>query len=94
MANKKQPTIEDRVKAGYIDLTKTGPLSYNEIRRLNNTLPEDAEDIVLPGMGRVLSRAGKVNYTATPTGLGDSSYDPGIANENEIEQLQNIRAEA
>ena len=94
MANKKQPTIEDRVKAGYIDLTKTGPLSYNEIRRLNNTLPEDAEDIVLPGMGRVLSRAGKVNYTATPTGLGDSSYDPGIANENEIGQLQNIRAEA
>lgn len=89
---RKQPTIENRVKAGYIDLTKTGPLSYYEIQRLNNTLPEGARDITLPGMSKVLNRAGNVNYTETPTGLGESMFDPGIANANEIDNLQDIRA--
>lgn len=91
---RKQPIIENRVKAGYIDLTKTGPLSYYEIQRLNNTLPESARDITLPGMSKVLNRAGNVNYTETPTGLGESMFDPGIANANEIDNLQDIRADA
>ena len=82
---KKQPTIEDRVKGQYIDLTETGPLSYRELRSLNNSLPEEspinAIRPISPGVSRALDRAGKVNYTAQPTGLGESIYDPEIANE-------------
>lgn len=95
---KKQPTIEDRVEAGYIDLTKTGPLSYRELRSLNNGLPE--ESIVNAqrpdniGAITAFQRAGKVNYTEQPTGLGESMYDPGVANQEQVENLQDYRAEA
>ena len=69
MANKKQPTIEDKVNAGYIDLTKTGPISYRELQRLNGSLPQESEaNSLLPddiGVTSTLSRAGKVNYTET-----------------------------
>lgn len=95
---KKQPTIEDRVKAGYIDLTKTGPLSYRELRSLNNGLPEEsvvnAQRPDNIGVITALQRAGKVNYTEQPTGLGESTYDPGVANQEQIENLQDYRAEA
>lgn len=64
---KKQPTIEDRVESGYIDLTKTGPLSYRELRRLNNGLPEEsvvnAQRPDNIGAIATFQRAGKVNYT-------------------------------
>lgn len=95
---KKQPTIEDRVESGYIDLTKTGPLSYRELRRLNNGLPEEsvvnAQRPDNIGAIATFQRAGKVNYTEQPTGLGDSMYDPGVANQEQIENLQDYRAEA
>lgn len=95
---KKQPTIEDRVESGYIDLTKTGPLSYRELRRLNNGLPEEsvvnAQRPDNIGAIATFQRAGKVNYTQQPTGLGDSMYDPGVANQEQIENLQDYRAEA
>lgn len=95
---KKQPTIEGRVKAGYIDLTKTGPLSYRELRSLNNGLPEEsvvnAQRPDNIGVITALQRAGKVNYTEQPTGLGESMYDPGVANQEQIENLQDYRAEA
>lgn len=95
---KKQPTIEGRVKAGYIDLTKTGPLSYRELRSLNNGLPEEsvvnAQRPDNIGVITALQRAGKVNYTEQPTGLGESIYDPGVANQEQIENLQDYRAEA
>ena len=95
---KKQPTIEDRVEAGYIDLTKTGPLSYRELRSLNNGLPEEsvvnAQRPNNIGVITALQRAGKVNYTEQPTGLGESIYDPGVANQEQIENLQDYRAEA
>lgn len=98
MANKsKKLSIEDKVNTGYIDLTKTGPVSYRELRQANNALPEESFANALnsdnAGM-RALQRAGKVNYTETPTGLGDSMFDPGIANQNIIENLQDYRAEA
>ena len=98
MANKsKKLSIEDKVNTGYIDLTKTGPVSYRELRQANNALPEESLENALNydnvGM-RTLQRAGKVNYTETPTGLGDSMFDPGIANQNIIENLQDYRAKA
>lgn len=95
---KKQPTIEDRVKAGYIDLTKTGPLSYRQLRQLNSGLPQEsavnAMSVEDPGTLSALQRAGKVNYTAQPTGLGESIYDPVVANQEQIENLQDYRAES
>lgn len=95
---KKQPTIEDRVKAGYIDLTKTGPLSYRQLRQLNSGLPQEstvnAMSVEDPGTLSAFQRAGKVNYTAQPTGLGESIYDPVVANQEQIENLQDYRAEA
>lgn len=95
---KKQPTIEDKVEAGYIDLTKTGPLSYRELRSLNNGLPEEsvvnAQRPDNIGAITAFQRAGKVNYTEQPTGLGESMYDPGVANQEQVENLQDYRAEA
>lgn len=95
---KKQPTIEDRVEAGYIDLTKTGPLSYRQLRQLNSGLPQEstvnAMSIEDPGTLSAFQRAGKVNYTTQPTGLGESIYDPVVANQEQIENLQDYRAEA
>lgn len=99
MARKKNLTAEDRVKSRYIDLTKTGPLSYRELRSLNNAFPEESEMNAMhsdapAGASVVLGRAGKVNYTEQPTGLGDSMYDPGVANQEQVENLQDYRAEA
>lgn len=95
---KKQPTIEDKVEAGYIDLTKTGPLSYRELRSLNNGLPEEsvvnAQRPDNIGAITAFQRAGKVNYTEQPTDLGESMYDPGVANQEQVENLQDYRAEA
>ena len=95
---KKQPTIEDRVEAGYIDLTKTGPLSYRQLRQLNSGLPQEsavnAMSVEDPGTLSAFQRAGKVNYTTQPTGLGESIYDPVVANQEQIENLQDYRAES
>ena len=96
MANKsKTPTIEDRVKSGYIDLTKTGPLSYSELRALNSNLPEEVHSTQneLPGTTMALRDTGKVNWVPD-TGLGESMFDPGIASADEVGHLQDIRAEA
>ena len=98
MANKsKKLSIEDKVNTGYIDLTKTGPVSYRELRQANSALPEESLENAFSSDNagiRTLQRAGKVNYTETPTGLGDSMFDPGIANQNIIDNLQDYRAEA
>lgn len=97
---KKEPTLEDRVrvKAGYIDLTKTGPLSYRELRSLNSGLPEEStvNSMIPDNLGALTTfqRAGKVNFTPEATGFGESIYDPGVANQAQIENLQDYRAEA
>lgn len=97
MANKKQPTIEDKVNAGYIDLTKTGPISYRELQRLNGSLPQESEaNSLLPddiGVTSTLSRAGKVNYTETPSDWGNSMFDSGAANQYEFENYGDYRGE-
>ena len=95
---KKEPTLEDKVKAGYIDLTETGPLSYRELQGLNNGLPEEStvNSMIPDNLGALTTfqRAGKVNFTSEPTGLGESIYDPGVATQEQIENLQDYRAEA
>lgn len=97
MANKKQPTIEDKVNAGYIDLTKTGPVSYRELQMLNGSLPQESEaNSLLPddiGVTSTLSRAGKVNYTETPSDWGNSMFDSGVANQYEFENYGDYRGE-
>lgn len=97
MANKKQPTIEDKVNAGYIDLTKTGPISYRELQRLNGSLPQESgANSLLPddiGVASTLSRAGKVNYTETPSDWGNSMFDSGVANQYEFENYGDYRGE-
>lgn len=97
MANKKQPTIEDRINNGYIDLTKTGPVSYRELQRLNGSLPQESEaNSLLPdniGVASTLNRAGKVNYTETPSDWGNSMFDSGVANQYEFENYGDYRGE-
>lgn len=95
---KKEPTLEDKVKAGYIDLTETGPLSYRELQGLNSGLPKEStvNSMIPDNLGALAAfqRAGKVNFTPEPTGLGESIYDPGVATQEQIENLQDYRAEA
>lgn len=95
---KKEPTLENRVKAGYIDLTKTGPLSYRELQGLNSGLPEEStvNSMIPDNLGALTAfqRAGKVNFTPEATGFGESIYDPGVATQEQIENLQDYRAEA
>lgn len=95
---KKEPTLEDKVKAGYIDLTETGPLSYRELQGLNSGLPKEStvNSMIPDNLGALTAfqRAGKVNFTPEPTGLGESIYDPGVATQEQIENLQDYRAEA
>ena len=97
MANSKQPTIEDKVNSGYIDLTKTGPISYRELQRLNGSLPQESgANSLLPddiGVASTLSRAGKVNYTETPSDWGNSMFDSGVANQYEFENYGDYRGE-
>lgn len=89
---------KNNANLGYVDLTKTGPLSYRQLQMLNSRLPAESAINAMhpdnPGVSTMLSRVGKVNYTAQPTGLGESIYDPGIANQHQIENLQDVRAEA
>lgn len=89
----KKLSIEDTYNSGYIDLTKTGPISYRELRQLNSGLPEESiSNMQLPdrsGLESTLQRAGKANYTETPTSI----YDPGMANQNIIDNLQDYRAQ-
>lgn len=89
---------KNNANLGYVDLTKTGPLSYRQLQMLNSGLPAESAINAMhpdnPGVSTMLSRVGKVNYTAQPTGLGESIYDPGIANQHQIENLQDVRAEA
>lgn len=97
MANKKQPTIEDKINAGYIDLTKTGPVSYRELQMLNGSLLQESEaNSLLPddiGVTSTLSRAGKVNYTETPSDWGNSMFDSGVANQYEFDNYGDYRGE-
>ena len=93
--SKKQPTLKQRAEARYIDLTKTGPISYRDLRSLYNNLPEEPEAIANmpgpPGMDITLDRAGKINWDPN-TDFGESIYDPGIANTDQIKNLQDVRA--
>ena len=97
MANKGKSTIENKVNAGYIDLTKTGPISYRELQMLNGGLPQESEaNSLLPndiGVVSTLSRAGKVNYTETPSDWGSSMFDSGVANQYEFENYGDYRGE-
>lgn len=97
MANRKQPTIEDKINAGYIDLTKTGPVSYRELQMLNGSLPQESgANSLLPddiGVTSTLGRAGKVNYTETPSDWGNSMFDSGVADQYEFENYGDYRGE-
>lgn len=97
MAKKKQ-SIEDKIGKRYVDLTKTGPLSYRELRTLNNNLPEESElNAQYPsgnvGVMSAFSNQGGYGYTESPSDYEESVYDPGMAGQYEYENLQDIRAE-
>lgn len=99
MAKKKIPTAEDNFKAGMIDLTKTGPLTYRELQSLNGSLPLESEENaqiqnLRPGSAAVLGRAGQINYTNNPDeDFGESVYDDELANQYEFENYQDLRGE-
>lgn len=97
MARKKQQdnSIQSKVKAlnsNFVDLTKTGPLTGRQLQQLDPNFRELPENAVIPNEPEIFNRAGKVNYTGQPTDFGDSHWDPGIANANEFEHYQDVRA--
>lgn len=100
MANKKKiPTLADRASAGLIDLTKTGPLTYRELRALNDGLPEESiSNQQLPDRpgNRVFDPevAGRINYTNNLNeDFGESIYDDSLANQYQYENYQDLRGE-
>lgn len=99
MAKKKIPTAEDNFKAGLIDLTKTGPLTYRELQSLNNGLPAESETNQLlndrPGSAFFKPEvASQINYTNNPNeDFGESGYDEPLANQYQYEDYQDLRGE-
>lgn len=92
------PKLEDQVKGGMIDLTKTGPLTYRELQGLNNGLPEESELSQQlpnrPGSDAVLGAAGQINYTGNPyETFGDSKFDDPLANQAQYENYEDLRGE-
>lgn len=96
MARKKQDnSIQSKIKAlnnNFVDLTKTGPLTGRQMQQLDPNFRELPENAVIPDTPDIFSRAGKINYTNQPTDFGSSHWDPGIANANEFEHYQDVRA--
>jgi len=99
MAKKKIPTAEDNFKAGLIDLTKTGPLTYRELQSLNSGLPAESEANQLlndrPGSAFFKPEvASQINYTNNPDeDFGESGYDEPLANQYQYEDYQDLRGE-
>lgn len=90
--------LEDRVNTGLIDLTKTGPISYRELQRLNNYLPEESDinkkESDSWGSDLVLGRAGDIHYTNNPEeDFGESVYDDVLANQFQYDNYVDLRGE-
>lgn len=97
MASRKKQnnSIQSKVKAlnnNFVDLTKTGPLTGRQLQQLDPNFRELPENAVMPNEPEIFSRAGKINYTSQPTDFGNSHWDPGLANANEFEHYQDVRA--
>ena len=97
MAQRKLST--DEAKYGLIDLTKTGPLTYRELRAINNGLPEESE-----ANQKLIDRpesfvfhpkvASQINYTNNPyDDFGNSTYDDPLANQYQYENYEGLRGE-
>ena len=97
MAQRKLST--DEAKHGLIDLTKTGPLTYRELRAINNGLPEESE-----ANQKLIDRpesfvfhpkvASQINYTNNPyDDFGNSTYDDPLANQYQYENYQDLRGQ-
>lgn len=82
-----------------IDMTKTGPLSYRELRELNSLdrTPEVEQLLSMPSGTRLDTYGmGKVSYTQPSEGFDDfgtSSYDNELVGYDELVNRQDIRAE-
>jgi hypothetical protein len=85
------------VRAGYIDTTKTGPLSYRELQQALN-LQDASREYYESDQGRGIQAtssgpAGARKVAVTEDyDLGASSYDPGYFTSDTEEQYQDIRA--
>ena len=101
-SNKKINDTETRVKAlqnNYVDLTKTGPLTYRELADLvgdtreytpSNKIAADNQPI--PILNSIVDSNRGVQYVQSD--YGNSIYDPeGFATSGQIAQLDEIRAE-
>lgn len=89
-------SVENKINNRYLDLTKTGPLSYRELRQVIEGLPEESTlNSLIPDhldTLNTLNRAGQVNVNRNaPQDYGNSSYDPGFASNYALEELNNIR---
>lgn len=87
---------ESESKTKTIDMTKTGPLSFRQLRELNSMDVETPElDSILastPGTQSSLRGMGKVSYTSGFNDYGDSSYDQEIVNYDQLVNKDEIRA--
>lgn len=80
-------------------MTKTGPLSYRQLRELNSSdrTPEVEQLLNAPSGSRAaIGDIGKVSYTQPGTfdDFGSSIYDPELANYDQLANIQDVRAEA
>lgn len=103
MAKKNKPeTAADRVKQlqnNYVDLTKTGPLTYRELAYLmGDDRPYTPSNSIVaanqprPVLDNLIASNKEVQYIQSD--YGNSMFDPeGYATEGQLEQLNDIRAE-
>lgn len=92
MADKNQQTSGRTT----IDMTKTGPMSYRDLQRLNSNSVESDMIVRGPSGTRAgLSEVGKVHYDNNPEfeDFGKSTYDSDLVNYDELSQYQDLRGE-
>ena len=99
MTSKKVLTPEKEVQQDYIDLTKTGPLSYRQLQSLNNNLPDLSDDSAKVENYNPASQSfgniGQIEYIEPDPNntFGESRYDENFANPNQFENYQDYRAQ-
>lgn len=102
MASKKTLTATERaqaLKAGYIDLTKTGPLTYRQLQQLNNKLPDESSefyynDDFTNSQKAFSSGTSYKEIPVTEQEALNSIFDKGLYNPAELEDKDEIRANA
>lgn len=77
---------------GYIDITKTGPLSYRQLQQANSFLPESTIEELEP-ISNPYNKIGQFSPIEEGSDWGESIYDSHIASLEKFSHYQDYRAE-